>query len=303
MESVANNTDVLGRFSNQLAGAVERVSSAVVLVNGRERQAASGLVVGKDLVLTAAHVLERDDPQIETHDGKTFTGKVLAHDSVTDLAIIKVEGLGLESAAIAENGAKLGEFVLAVGRPVSGQPMASSGIISAIGGPVRTREGSLLEKYLTTDARPYPGFSGGAVINTAGEVLGVMTSGLLGNTSIAIPAALAWRTADTLAKNGTVKRGYLGIGSQVVELGESQRAGRKQESGLLVIHVEQNGGAHTAGVFLGDIIVGLDGQTVTDSDSLLALLSGDRVGKTVQLDIIRAGELKSLQVTIGERGK
>jgi S1-C subfamily serine protease len=301
METTANSTDVLSRFSNQLADAVEKVSPAIVLVNGRERQAASGLVFDKDTVLTAAHVLEREDPQIETHEGKTFQSKLVAHDPATDLAILKVDGLGLEPATISESAAKLGQFVLAVGRPSSGQPMASGGIISAIGGPVRTRDGTLLEQYLTTDARPYPGFSGGALVDTEGHVIGIMTSGLLGNTSIAIPAALAWRTAEALAKNGTIKRGYLGIGSQPIELGESQRAGRDQEGGLLVVHVEEGGPAEKAGVLLGDILVGLDGKVVTDSDSLVALLAGERVGKQVSVDLIRAGALQSLSITVGER--
>jgi len=301
MEAITSGSDVLGKFSDQLADAVERAERSIVLVNGRERQAASGLVFASDLILTAAHVLEREDPEIETYEGKTFQGKVTAHDPGSDLALIKVEGLGLEPAKVAARAAKLGQYVLAVGRPASGQPMASGGIVSAIGGPVRTRDGTLLEKYLTTDARPYPGFSGGALINTAGEVLGVMTSGVLGNTSVAIPAALAWRIGEALSKSGNVKRGYLGIGSQPVELGESQRAGRDQESGLLVVHVEEEGGAQKAGILLGDIIVGLDGQTVTDSDDLLALLAGERVGKTVNVDIIRAGELKSLRIVVGER--
>jgi S1-C subfamily serine protease len=303
MEAVANSTDILGKFSDQLADAVEKVSAAVVLVNGRERQAASGIVVAPDTVLTAAHVLEREDPEIETHDGKTLKAKLVAHDPSTDLAILTVEGLGVDPAVTSSEAVKLGQFVLAVGRPAGGQPMASGGIISAIGGPVRTRDGALLEQYLTTDARPYPGFSGGALINSRGEVLGIMTSGLLGNTSIAIPAALAWKTADALSKNGTVKRGYLGIVSQPVELGETQRAGRDQEGGLLVVHVAEGGPADQAGVLLGDIVVGLDGKVVTDSDSLLALLAGERVGKQVQVDLIRAGELKSLAVTVGERSR
>jgi S1-C subfamily serine protease len=303
MESSGNSAAVLSKFSNQLADAVERAARSVVLVNGRERQAASGLVFANDIVLTAAHVLERQDPDIETPDGRTLKGTVTAHDPGTDLAIIKVAGLGVEPAAISADPAKLGEFVLAVGRPASGQPMASGGIISAIGGPVRTRDGTLLEKYLTTDARPYPGFSGGALINTSGDVLGVMTSGVLGNTSVAIPAALAWRTADALSKSGTVKRGYLGIGSQPVELSESQRAGRDQESGLLIVHVEDGAAAQQAGILLGDVLVGLDGQAVTDSDDLLALLAGERVGKSVSVDLIRAGQLVSLPVTVGERTK
>jgi S1-C subfamily serine protease len=301
MEAVANTTDVLNTFSNQLADAVEKVSTAIVLVNGRERQAASGIVVAKDTVLTATHVLEREDPDVETHDGKTFQSKLVAHDPATDLAILKVEGLGIDPAARSDGPVKLGQFVLAVGRPASGQPQASGGIVSAIGGPVRTRDGALLEQYITTDARPYPGFSGGALVNTSGDVIGIMTSGVLGNTSIAIPASVAWRTAEALAKNGTIKRGYLGIGSQPVELGESQRAGREQDSALLVVHVEEEGPAAKAGVLLGDILVGLDSKVVTDSDSLLALLAGERVGKSVTLDVIRGGNLTTLNVTVGER--
>lgn len=301
MAAVIDKADVLSRFSNQLADAVERVGKAVVLVNGRERQAASGLIFSKDIVLTAAHVLEREELTIETHEGKTLQAKVLAHDPITDLAVLRVEKLNLESAPVATEGAKVGQFVLAVGRPASGQEMASIGIISAIGGPLRTRDGALLEKYLTTDARPYPGFSGGALVNSAGEALGVMTSGVLGNSSIAIPVALAWRTAESLVKHGTVKRGYLGVGSQAVQLGESQRAGRNQDSGLLIVHVDEESAAHKAGLLIGDILVGLDGQIVTDSDALLALLAGDRVGKSVPVDVIRGGELKTIDVTVGER--
>jgi S1-C subfamily serine protease len=300
MEATAETTSVLSDFSDQLANAVERVGKSVVLVNGRARQAATGIVVKDGVVLTAAHVLERDDPDIETWEGKTFKAKLAGRDPITDLAVLKAEGLGLEPAATT-NGAKVGQFVLSVGRPASGQPMASSGIVSAVGGPLRTREGVLLEQYLSTDARPYPGFSGGPVINTSGEVLGIMTSGILGNSSVVIPSALALRVAEALLQSGTIKRGYLGIASQPVELGERQRAGRSQESGLLVVHVDESGPAHTAGVLIGDILVGLDGKTVTDAEVLLALLAGDRVGKTIRADVIRGDELRSIDVTVGER--
>jgi S1-C subfamily serine protease len=179
--------------------------------------------------------------------------------------------------------------------------MASSGVISSVGGPVRTRDGSLLEKFLTTDARPYPGFSGGALISLKGEVLGVMTSGLLGSTAIAIPAQVAWRAAKALAEHGTIRRGYLGIGSQQVGLEGRNTGGRTQESGLLVVHVEDGGPASKAGILVGDIVLALDDQAVLDSDALLALLAGDRVGKTVQLDVLRGEQVQALQVTIAER--
>ncbi|HST06114.1 MAG TPA: trypsin-like peptidase domain-containing protein [Chloroflexia bacterium] len=300
MESTVEQTDILSRFSNGLADAVERVGKSIVLVNGRERQAASGIVFANGVVLTAAHVIEQDNPEIETASGQKFKATLAGRDPITDLAVLKVDGLDAEPAVLGTS-AKVGQFVLSVGRPSSGQPMASGGIVSAVGGPLRTREGVLLEQYLATDARPYPGFSGGPLINADGEVLGVMTSGILGNSSVVIPSAVAARVAKALLESGTIKRGYLGIGSQAVDLAESQRAGHKQESGLLIVHVDENSPAAQAGVLIGDILVGLDGQTVTDGDALVALLSGDRIGKSLKADIIRGGEARSLDVTLGER--
>jgi S1-C subfamily serine protease len=276
------------------------VGKSVVLINGRARQAASGIVIKEGVILTAAHVLERDDPEVETWEGTTLKARLAGRDAVTDLAVLKVDAPGLEPVATSD-GAKVGQFVLAVGRPASGAPMASSGIVSAVGGPLRTREGVLLEQYLSTDARPYPGFSGGPLVNTNGDVLGIMTSGILGNSSVVIPSALALRVAEALLESGTIKRGYLGVASQAVDLAEHQRAGRNQESGLLIVHVDENGPAHNAGVLIGDILVGLDSKTITDGEVLVALLAGDRVGKTIPVDLIRGGELKTVDVTVGER--
>ncbi|MEO5951225.1 MAG: serine protease, partial [Chloroflexia bacterium] len=163
MEATVEQTDILSGFSTQLADAVEQVGKAVVLVNGRARQAATGIVLRDGVVVTAAHVIERDELEIETWEGKTLKATVAGRDPITDLAVLRVEGLGIEPAATAD-GAKVGQFVLAIGRPASGSPMASSGIVSQVGGPLRTREGVLLEQYLSTDARPYPGFSGGPLV-------------------------------------------------------------------------------------------------------------------------------------------
>lgn len=300
MEATVEQTDVLSGFSTQLADAVEQVGKAVVLVNGRARQAATGIVLRDGVVVTAAHVIERDELEIETWEGKTLKATVAGRDPITDIAVLKVDGLAIAPATTTD-GAKVGQFVLAVGRPASGSPMASSGIVSQVGGPLRTREGVLLEQYLSTDARPYPGFSGGPLVNTNGQVLGIMTSGILGNSSVVIPSALVLRVADALLQSGTIKRGYLGVASQPIELAEHQRAGRSQETGLLIVHVDEDGPAHKGGIFLGDILVGLDGKTITDGEVLVALLAGDRIGKAVPVDVIRGGELKTVEVTISER--
>lgn len=297
----SNNSNVLSALSSGMADAVERIGPALVLVNGRQRLPGSGVVYAEDTVVTADHVLERDeDLSVETQDGRKHPAQFVGRDPSSDLAVLKVPGLGATPAQAADP-ARVGQIVLAVGRPSGSGPMASIGIVSAVGGPIRTGRGGILEKYIRTDATPYPGFSGGALIDANGAVLGVITTGLAGGVALAIPADVAWRVADTLTKHGSIKKGYLGISSQPVHLPESQRAGRSQESGLLIVRVEEGSPAQKGGIILGDVLVGIDGQTVDDVDTLQTLLVGDRVGKTVPAEVIRGGALQTLQITVGER--
>jgi S1-C subfamily serine protease len=303
MDSLTNGADVLGLLSTQMADAVERIGPALVLVNGRQRHPASGIVYGPERVLTADHVLEREeDLTIQTHEGRTLAAQFVGRDPASDLALLQVPGLGLEAAARAPEAARVGQLVLAVGRPSSDGPMASVGIVSAVGGPVRTARGGMLEQYIRTDATPYPGFSGGPLIDARGALLGVLTTGLANGVALAVPAAIAWRVAEALGQQGYIKRGYLGISSQPVELPPGQRAGREQERGLLVVRVEENSPAGQGGLLLGDILIGFDGQVLNDTDDLQALLTGDRVGATLPVEVIRAGALRTLQITVGQRG-
>src|SRR5205807_3126608 len=179
----------------------------------------------------------------------------------------------------------------AVGRAPGDGPMASVGIISTVGGPLRTGRGVVLERYIRTDAIPYPGFSGGPLIDTQGAVIGVLTTGLVNSVALAIPIAIAKNIADTLVKQGYIKRGYLGISSQLVRLPDAQRGGRTQEYGLLIVKVDENSPAQKGGLMLGDILVALDGHAITDSEDLQVLLTGDRVGKAIPVDVIRGNAL------------
>jgi S1-C subfamily serine protease len=295
-------TNVLSTLSNQMADAVERAGAALVLVNGRQRYPASGIVYKPDLVVTADHVLEREEElSIETHDGRMLAAQFVGRDPTTDLALLRVNELKLEAAQAAPGAARVGQFVLAVGRPTSSGPMASIGIVSAVGGPLRTRRGAMLEQFIRTDAIPYPGFSGGPLIDTQGNVLGVLTTGLWNAAALAVPTAIAWRIADTLAQHGQIKRGFLGISSQPVQLPEGQRAGQSQEQGLLVVQVHTGSPAAQGGLLVGDILVALDNQPVGDTDDLQSLLTGDRVGKAVPVSIIRGGTLQAVAVTVGQR--
>jgi len=273
-----------------------------VLVNGRPRQLASGVVYGQDLVLTADHVLEReDDLTIQTHDKRTLPAQFVGRDLATDLAILRVANLGLAAATVSEETARVGQLVMAVGRTANDGPMASSGVISIIGGPLRTGRGVTLERYIRTDATPYPGFSGGPLIDMQGAVIGILTTGLVNGIALAIPMDIAKNIADTLVKQGYIKRGYLGISSQLVRLPDAQRAGQTQEHGLLIVKVDENSPAQKGGLMLGDILVALDSHAINDSEDLQILLTGDRVGKAIPIDVIRGNTLQTLQVTVGQR--
>lgn len=302
MEQTTPETNLLRTLSNQMADAVERVSPTLVLVNGRQGRPGSGIVYAQDLVLTADHVLEREeDLTIVTHDGRTLPAQFAGRDLATDLAVLRVANLGINPAVASTEQARVGQLVLAVGRSANDGPMASVGIVSAVGGPLRIAQGTTLERYIRTDAIPYPGFSGGPLIDTQGAVLGITTTGLLNSATLAIPTTIAWGIAETLAKQGFIKRGYLGISSQLVQLPEAQRAGRSEEHGLLIVQVDEDSPAQKGGLLLGDILIAIDSHPLKDAEDLRSLLSGDRVGKTIPVEVIRGGKLQTLQVTVGQR--
>ena len=301
MSQVAAGPHVLSTLSDQFADAAERVGRAMVQVNGRPRRPSSGVVYAPTLVLAAEHAIERDeDLSVEAANGPALAAQLVGRDLASDLAVLQVPGLGAEPVSRAEMPARVGQFVLAVGRPAGRELMASIGIVSAVGGPVRTR-GGMLEQYIRTDATPYPGFSGGALIDARGAVLGILTTGLAGGVALAVPVDVAWPLAETLARQGYVPRGWLGIGSQPVRIPVGQRAGLEREAGLMIVELAPESPAQRAGLLLGDILVTLDGQAVDDGEALQALLGGDRVGRTVAVQVLRGGSLVSLDVIVGQR--
>ena len=161
----------------------------------------------------------------------------------------------------------------------------------------------MLERYFRTDSISYPGFSGGPLVAADGTVLGLNTSGLANGAAITVPADIAWRLAETLLKHGRIKRGYLGIRSQAVDIPEaSQKAlRREQATGLLVVGVESGSPAAKGGLIVGDILVGVAGEPVLHHDELFTRLNGDVVGKSTPVDILRGGQPQTLNVVVGER--
>ncbi|MGI8909722.1 MAG: S1C family serine protease [Rubrobacteraceae bacterium] len=303
MENQRENTDLLAALSDGMADAVEKVGGLVVRVHGRRRRSGSGVVYEPGLVLTASHVVEREeDLSVETGDGRKLTARFVGRDPSTDLAVLRVEELEAGATAFAEGEPRVGQLALAVGSRGRGDgPRATLGVVGSVGGPMRTWRGGRVERYIQTDATPYPGFSGGPLVDARGRVLGILTSGFGRGAAFAIPAGLARRVADSLVERGSVKRGYLGILSQSVRLPDGGRTGLTQGGGLLVVGVEDGSPAGRGGLIVGDIVATLDGQPVEDTDDLLTLLTGERVGRPVPVGVVRGGELLTLEVSVGER--
>jgi S1-C subfamily serine protease len=301
---MSNDNNPLNMLSEAMVAAVEKAGAATVLVNARRRFPASGIAFAADLVLTADHVVEReDDIKVVLPDGTEVAATLTGRDPGSDLAVLRLPRPAAALADPAPQDSKVGQLVLALGRPSTEGIQASLGVVSAIGGAVRTGRGGLLERYLRTDAIPYPGFSGGPLVDTAGRVVGLNTSGLARGASLTVPVSLAWQVADTLLKHGHVQRGFIGVRSQPVEITTAQQSalGREQESGLLLVGVERNSPAEKGGLLVGDIIVGLDKTPIADPDELLAALVGDVVGKATPFQILRGGQPMQVSVVVGER--
>lgn len=298
------SNNVLIELSDALADAAEKAGKATVLVNARRRMPASGIAYANDLILTADHIVEReDDIKVMLADGTEVSAKVAGRDAGSDLAILKLERAAATTAEVTKSPARLGQIALVLGRPSPDGIEASLGTVSAIGGPTRTARGGMLERYIRTDSISYPGFSGGPLVAADGTVLGINTSGLSNGGAITIPADIAWRIADTLLKHGRIRRGYLGIRSQTVEISSaSQKAlQREQASGLLIVGVENDSPAARGGFIVGDILVAVAGVPVLHHDELFTRLNGEVAGKSTPIEILRGGQPQSLNVQVGER--
>jgi len=296
--------NVLVELSDALADAAEKTGKATVLVNARRRKPASGIVYAADLILTADHVIEREeDITVILADGTEIPAQVAGRDAGSDLAVLKLERAARTVAEPTKRPARPGQIALALGRPSPDGIEASLGTVSAIGGPMRTGRGGMLERYIRSDGISYPGFSGGPLVAADGTVLGLNTSGLGRGAAITIPADIAWKIAETLARHGRIRRGYLGVRSQTVEIpNASQKAlKREQATGLLVVSVENDSPAFKGGLIVGDILVAVAHAPILHHDELFARLSGDVAGKSTPIEILRGGQPQSLNVLIGER--
>ena len=295
---------VLESLSNDLAGAVDRAGQSVVAIHARRRIPASGIHWRPGIIVAAHHTIQRDEEiTISLADGSTVAATLAGRDPTTDLAVLKVDEAKVPVASPADDAAiRVGALVLAIGRP-GPAVTASLGVISAVGGQWRTWHGGSIDRFVRLDVSVYDGFSGGPLVDAAGRVLGVNTSGLSRGAALTVPAATVNRVVDQLIRTGRVARGYLGLGLQAVRLPASlvERHSLPNDVGLMVVSAEPGGPGDGAGVLIGDVLVAVDKTPVADPAELLAFLGGDRIGKQVGLRIIRGGEPIDVSVTVGER--
>ncbi len=286
-------------LSEGMAAVVETAGQGVVQVNGRRRFPASGFVWSADgVIVTANHVIRTENIRVGLPDGEQVDATLIGRDPAIDIAALRVQRDGLASLSwLPEEELRVGAMVFAVGRPGT-SVQASMGILSAIGEDWRIHGGARISHYVRADLVMYPGFSGGPIVGADGRVVGMATSALSRDGGIALTHATVAPTVDSLLKYGSVRRGYLGVGVQTVQLPAGLSKELRQETGVLFNSVAPDSPAEKAGLVVGDILVNLDGEPILSPDELAIALRSDLAGKEATLQIIRGGELHEANVEI-----
>lgn len=295
-------SDSFESLSNAFAGAAEQAARSVVTVSARRRLPATGIAWSETAIVTANHVVERDDSiSIALPSGEPLEATLAGRDPGSDIAVLKVEGGLVPATFAAEGSARVGQLVLAIGRPSAAGHQASLGVVSAIGAKWRTYRGQPVKGYIRTDTTMFPGFSGGPLVAAGGTVLGMNSSMLGRGGGLTIPGHALTPIVEALLTGGKLKRAYLGISTQRVALPSAFAQESGQESGLLVSGIEPGSPAEQAGVFVGDILIALAGATIEGTEDLQDELTPERVGTQAPARVLRGGSPTELTITIGER--
>ncbi len=293
-------TQLLQSFSNAVTELADSVSRSVVNVNAGKR-GGTGIVWSADgLVVTASHVVGRSAaPTVVLGDGRELEAKVVGRDPYTDVALLKVESSGLTPVKMGgAGGVRVGQFVLALANAFGKKASATSGIITSHRRSMRGFWGIMIEDAVVSDAKLNPGYSGGPLVDASGELLGMNVAYFAGR-GVAVSVDSLRETVERISRDGGVKKGFLGVVVEPVELPEeiARSADVGQQDGLLVKSVEAASPAKAAGVALGDIILRLGDSQATDEYELHKALSGDVVGRAVALRVLRAEKVTDLRIT------
>jgi S1-C subfamily serine protease len=308
---------VLDAYSRAVIDVVDRVGAAVVRLDmkaGNDRRhggTGSGVVVAPDgLILTNSHVAGgATQVNVTTVDGRSLGARLVGDDPDTDLALLRIDApVELPAARLGDSKLlKRGQLVIAIGNPLGFESTVTTGVVSALGRSLRSRSGRLIDDVIQTDAALNPGNSGGPLVSSRGEVIGINTAVIMGAQGICF--AVASNTASfvlgELVRHSRVRRAFIGIAAQQIALPRRARyaAGLAQESAVMVASVEPGSPAERAGLKARDIIVSLDGAPVTGADDFIRLLAGDKIGRTVTIDLIRGGSRDTRPVVPEERAK
>ncbi|EEA04618.1 PDZ/DHR/GLGF domain protein [Burkholderia sp. H160] len=292
-------------LSDSLADIVGRVGRSVVAVHGRHRMPSSGVIWRHGVVVTAAHAIRREEGiEVTLSDGRTVAAVLAGLDSGTDVGVLKLDGVDLDPVESGDaRSLKPGHLALAVARADELGTGADFGVIGSTGGPWRTWRGGQIDAFVRLDGGLRPGFSGAAIADMRGQVMGICTSALMRGAGMVIPGMTIERVTDELLAKGRVSRGYLGIGTQQVSLLDAwvNKLNLSFSSGLLINSLARGGPAEQAGVLIGDVLIELDGKPCRDIGDVSAALGSASIGQQLQIALIRGGERHTCSVTVGER--
>jgi S1-C subfamily serine protease len=315
----ADDQALLDSYSQAVIDVVDRVGPAVVRLAVRNGDPArpgqsrggsgSGVIVAPDgLILTNSHVAGAASRiEVTTADGQDLHARLVGDDPDTDLALIRIdEPATLPSARLGDSKRlKRGQLVIAIGNPLGFESTVTTGVVSALGRSLRSRNGRLIDDVIQTDAALNPGNSGGPLVSSRGEVVGINTAVIMGAQGIcfAVAANTASFVLGELVRHGRVRRAFIGIAAQQTAIPPLRRraAGLAQDRAVMISTVEPDSAAERAGLRPGDIIVALDGVTIAGADDLVRALTGDKIGRSVAFDVLRGTERLTVAAVPRER--
>jgi S1-C subfamily serine protease len=305
-------TQLLDAYSEAVTAAVERVAPSVVKLDVRHQRlgggSGSGFVFTPDgLILTNSHVVQRASAiEVTFADAGRARADLVGEDPDTDLAVVRVHHPGLVAAHLGDSQQlRPGQVVIAIGNPLGFQATVTTGVVSALGRSLRARSGRLMDDIIQTDAALNPGNSGGPLVTTRGEVVGVNTAVIQGAQGLAFAVAIntAKFVAGRLIRDGRIRRGWIGVAGQTVPLPRAlaRALGLPADSGVLVLGVEPNSPAQRAGLQERDIILALGERPVSAVDDLHRLLVEEGIGARLSLVVVRGAERRELSIVPDEQ--
>jgi S1-C subfamily serine protease len=310
---------LLDAYSNAVIGVTDRVGPAVVRVetgpkvpNGRERGGlGSGIVISPDgLVLTNSHVVGSSrEIRLRDVEGHVGDAQVLGVDPDTDLALLRANGArDLPYAALGNSkNLRRGQLVIAIGNPLGFESTVTAGVVSALGRSIRSVSGRTIEDVIQTDAALNPGNSGGPLVSSNAEVIGINTAIINGAQGIcfAVASNTAQFVLSEIIRHGYVRRAYIGVAGQTVPVPRRHAvlAGVENKMGALLAQIEPDGPAAKAGLLPGDVVIKLDGVEINGVDDLIRVLDRDRIGRRLAMDVLRLGRLRGIDIDPIERKK